>query len=116
MTHVEMLSVIKAHAKGKIIQFRDNTINTWTDCPDNSPSWNFALAEYRVKPECQSIARPYKDKEECWKDMQNHHPFGWLKNKNGNYEHFSSICDDKDILNLMFYTYTYADGDPYGIK
>ena len=39
---------------------------------------------YRIKPEPKY--RPFKTQEECWQEMLNHQPFGWLKSKkNGSF-------------------------------
>ena len=70
--------------------------------------------------------RPFKSVEECWKEMQKHQPFGWLK-------YGESICsiqnitsDSITIINyeeiyfLRFYeslmNLTFIDGSPFGIK
>ena len=86
---------------------------------------------YRIKPEPEY--RPFKTQEECWNEMQNHQPFGWLKSKKNG----SSCCigevswsDEFETVhialstseslsrsaNSMFDEYTFADGTPFGIK
>ena len=75
--------------------------------------------------------RPFKSQEECWEEMQKHHPFGWVKSKNsGSLFAINLVFWDKD-LNDVFVTFgcgeshssksvlnefTFADGAPFGIK
>lgn len=60
--------------------------------------------------------RPFKDKEECWQEMLKHHPFGWIKNIEGEgYYQMGNVhnkTDFKDLLRI----YQFADGTPFGIK
>lgn len=80
-----------------------------------------------TEPSC----RPFKDKEECWKEMLKHEPFGWLKSKiSGNFAHLGCICQFGERVNVTWSTnekewfeasfvygnYTFADGTPFGIK
>ena len=86
---------------------------------------------YRIKPEPKY--RPFKTKEECWNEMQNHQPFGWLKSKkNGSFccigeVSWSDAFRDVHITYStneslahstisVFNEYTFADGTPFGIK
>ena len=86
---------------------------------------------YRIKPEPKY--RPFKTKEECWNEMQNHQPFGWLKSKkNGRLRCIGEVSwsDEFETVhialstseslsrsaNSMFDEYTFADGTPFGIK
>lgn len=77
--------------------------------------------------------RPFKTKEECWQEMQKHHPFGWIKD---DYKYVQILCVFKDEIECspdeydngilsacdMKFTsvceqgYTFADGEPFGIK
>ena len=85
---------------------------------------------YRIKPEPKY--RPFKTKEECWNEMQNHQPFGWLKSKkNGSFccigevswsDEFETVhialstCESLSrSANSMFDEYTFADGTPFGV-
>jgi len=113
MTDKEIIEVVQAHSEGEQIQFRDFNIPTWTDCIDNEPVWNFGATEYRVKPE--SKIHPYKDRDECWNDMQNHQPFGWIKHKHhGNY--FCLVAMESCThFEDLFKKYIYVDGSPFGI-
>lgn len=61
--------------------------------------------------------RPFKDKDECWNEMQKHQPFGWLRAKHDDYytlmkAHISEITLFKQIFNA----FDFADGTPFGIK
>lgn len=108
-----LLPIIKAYSEGKEIEhfafgeWRDKEYPDFTDLP----------SFYRIKPE-QPKYRPFKNVEECWKEMQKHHPFGWVKVKD-------KLASNKyNVLDLTTYTdfdyrfknYTFADGTPYGIK
>ena len=86
---------------------------------------------YRIKPEPKY--RPFKTNEECWNEMQNHQPFGWLKSKkNGRFHCIGEVLwsDEFKIVtialstseslsrsaNYMFDEYTFADDTPFGAK
>lgn len=49
MTTAEMIAVMKAYDEGKKIQFKENHEVEWHDC--NTPLWDWACFDYRVKPE-----------------------------------------------------------------
>ena len=71
-----VMNIIQAFADGKTIQAIDPYEDEWVD----QAGLNFkALFEeqYRIKPE--HTYRPFKNAEECWQEMLNHQPFGWLK-------------------------------------
>ena len=81
--------------------------------------------EYRIKPKY----RPFKNKEECWQEMLKHQPFGWIKNKeDGHYSMVTTVDaaeSEKHILisgdylcslDVTMSLYTFADGEPFGIK
>lgn len=115
-----LLPVIQAYAEGKEIEIFSIGDKEWQDCPD--PSFD-ARQNYRIKP--QATYRPFKDAEECWSEMQKHQPFGWLKNKEGEYIHIVHIADvgvyGGDDLEGFPYgsaakVYNFADGTPFGIK
>lgn len=104
----ELLPIMQAYAEGKTIQFLDG--GNWYDVYDTD--FYKSPDKYRIKPEPKY--RPFKNQEECWQEMQKHHPFGWIK-KNGNYINITLVsvgCNyNKDLKNL-----TFADGTPFGIK
>ena len=82
---------------------------------------------YRIKPE--TTYRPFKDAEECWKEMLKHKPFGWLKSEEATedvYFTITGLTNDTHgaMLNSsggwsfsgLFDYYTFADGTPFGVK
>ena len=120
----ELLPIIQAYAEGKAIESRciKGDTSLWYD--DEDPIFDNDL-EYRIKPEPKY--RPFADAEECWKEMQKHQPFGWVKDKkDGHYALITSFLTNEkevymdDISGLSLYTsinyYTFADGTPFGIK
>lgn len=122
-----------ALAEGKTIQVK-NPNGTWEDVKIDELSKIYNSDNYRIKPE--SRYRPFKDKEECWQEMQKHHPFGWVIDKLENFQHLalvyscdSNSCDsdngDRVGLSVaaisidfeqMLKEFKFADGTPFGIK
>ena len=117
----ELLPIIQAYAEGKAIESRciKGDASLWYD--DEVPSFDNDF-EYRIKPEPKF--RPFKDAEECWQEMQNHQPFGWVK---------STLFKDLDLVQRVTTLYveinreiidykdtlekfTFADGTPFGVK
>ena len=118
--------VMEAYANGKKIQFRKG-INEWINTP--YPLFNWDKFTYRVKPEPKY--RPFKGQEECWQEMHKHPDFGWIKgNVTGEYKQVIRVfgCKTELIFNIsynspadyspemMFDSYTFTDGTPFGIK
>ncbi len=112
----ELLPIIQAFAEGKTVQYRTNNIYDWANT--NSPSFNPDLWEYRIKPE--SEYHPFKNKEECWKEMLNHEPFGWIEDKEADeYFHIGCIASGDKAIDLyarLFKRCVFIDGTPFGIK
>ena len=123
----ELLPIIQAFAEGKTIEYR-GLGGEWKAA--HTPTWSSHLF-YRIKPEPKY--RPFKTKEECWNEMQNHQPFGWLKSKkNGSFccigeVSWSDAFRDVHITYStneslahstisVFNEYTFADGTPFGIR
>lgn len=53
--------------------------------------------EYRIAP--NSKTRPFKDGDECWKEMQKHQPFGWVISKtNSNFKLYIISVDDDGVM------------------
>lgn len=121
----ELLPVIQAFADGKKIEY-SNDGEYWLET--ETPTWD-TDEFYRIKPEAKY--RPFKDKEECWQEMQKHQPFGWIKDKeDGHYSMVTTvdaaagegkkhigisggnICTLSETMNK----YTFADGEPFGIN
>ena len=125
----ELLPIIRAFAEGKAIEIYNNT--EWQDLIIESIKFDCKPSCYRIKPEPKY--RPFKTKEECWNEMLNHQPFGWLKSKkNGSFccigevswsDEFETVhiaLSTSESLsrsaNSMFDEYTFADGTPFGIN
>lgn len=114
----ERIKIMQAFVDGKQIEYRDS-IGEWRKT--GSPVWS-PDTKYRIKPE--SMYRPFKDKEECWQEIQKHQPFGWIKASHG-YFNIIGIMDDRINFGIkdnwvnyehMFKTYKFIDGTPFGIK
>ena len=124
----KLLPIIKAFCEGKTIQYRMGY--DWFDIPntdslvlenlDRSPS------SYRIKP--TPTYRPYHNLKECFRDMKNHEPFGYIRQKQkGDLELIvGTLYDEHEYLKLsvscisqldtVFERYTYFDGSPFGVK
>jgi hypothetical protein len=121
----ELWSFIKAFGEGKDIEIRSKNphaqLNGWVKMDE----FIFGNFEYRIKPEPKY--RPFKDAEECWNEMQKHHPFGWIKCKEG-YFNIVYVNDqyvglaDKDNSSILLASKNsyqgniFADGTPFGVK
>lgn len=128
--------VMLAYADGKEVEFYEyDTDNKWK--VDHSPVFDWSNLEYRIKKE--PTYRSFKDKDECWAEMQKHQPFGWLMLDD---MYINIVCIhqvDKRIelspeklkfdndapvdikrmfisMERAFDEYTFADGTPFGIK
>ena len=123
----ELLPVIQAYVEGKTIQLL-RPEGFWEDY--DNPSF-YVGDKYRIKPEPKY--RPVKSQEECWQEMRNHQPCGWLKSeKNGRFHCIGEVSwsDEFETVHIalstseslsrssdsMFNEYTFADGTPFGIK
>lgn len=120
--------LFQAIAEGKTIQVESG--DDWMDIDFGGEGVNASTLItcpecYRIKPEAK--CRPFKNKKECWAEMQNHLPFGWLVDEDS-YRSIA-ICDDESIEVPSFVDdafvisfkeamegYTFADGTPFGIK
>lgn len=103
-----------AYADGKDIEFRMKGDEKWERwIVAYNLEFNFDEYDYRIKQE--PTYRPFKSKDECWKEMQKHQPFGWLKEKVGGYCSIRYIKDGIDYKEA-FEEQTFADGTPFGIK
>lgn len=118
-----MLPFIQAYAEGKAIESRciKGDKSLWYD--DEDPSFDDDF-EYRIKPE--SEYRPFKGAEECWQEIQNHQPFGFVKFKDTESGYYMltgisigvgvGINDSLFSYDRVFDDYTFADGLPFGVK
>lgn len=122
----ELLPFIKAFGEGKSIEFSSITdvSKAWREVTD-FPLGMIDSFKFRIKPETKY--RPFKDAEECFAEMQNHQPFGWVKRKED--KHYSLITDVDDIeygislnersgfnMDYVLINYTFVDGTPFGVK
>ena len=117
-----VMNIIQAFADGKTIQAIDPYEDEWVD----QVGLNFkALFEgqYRIKPEPKY--RPFKNAEECWAEMSEHQPFGWVKSKEDESRALITlIINERDIfinsiggstMYELMEKFTFADGAVFGI-
>ena len=126
----ELLPIIQAFVAGKQIQDAIEGLTDWVDTDEINLEYEGQKIKHRIKPEPKY--RPFKTKEECWNEMQNHQPFGWLKSKkNGRLRCIGEVSwsDEFETVhialstseslsrsaNSMFDEYTFADGAPFGV-
>ena len=120
--------LFQAIAEGKEIQVTSG--DGWMDIDLDGEGINASTLiacpeSYRIKPEAKY--RPFKNKKECWQEMLNHQPFGWIVDRDS--YRTIAICDDVSIEVPSFVNddflksfkeamdrYTFADGTPFGIK
>ena len=111
---IEAAKVMEAYANGKKIQCNDNLLGIEEWVNTDNPSFNWDKYVYRIKPEPKY--RPFKNQEECWKEMQKHQPFGWTKLIGETVYSLIVDVDDEIIYSDAFKECTFADGTPFGIK
>ena len=113
----ELLPIIQAFAEGKCVETK--TGSGWI----NMENMSFAgkPKAYRIKSEPKY--RPFANAEECWKEMQKHQPFAWVKEKHS--DRYSLITEVNGLSikvkeGCLFTDsvkyYTFADGTPFGVK
>ena len=113
----ELLPIIQAFAEGKCVETK--TGSGWVNMKNMSFAGKPKL--YRIKPEPKY--RPFANAEECWKEMQKHQPFAWVKEKHS--DRYSLITEVNGLsikvkegclfIDSVKY-YTFADGTPFGVK
>lgn len=133
----ECIKVMQAFTNGEIIEEKRFSFDTteWVESID--PSWQWYKFDYRIKP--RHKYRPFKNAEECWKEMFKHQPFGWVKEKcdEPSYELLANVSENDEApisfavhgsvgmgiidrpsieFNEMFNAFTFADGTPFGIR
>ena len=104
----ELRPIIQAFVEGKTIEYIEYD-GEWKEA--RTPTWSSRFF-YRIKPEPKY--RPFKGVEECWNEMQNHHPFGWIK-RNGKYVNITFVSGENSYDD-SFKSFTFVDGEPFGIK
>ena len=119
----QLLPIIQAFSEGKEIEgLYKGTKSPWFKIKDMD--FNEGII-FRIKPEPKY--RPFANAEECWTEMLNHQPFGWLKGDKCFYNIVSVSNIDVsmanvsgDIVTLDFSEVmednTFADGTPFGVK
>ena len=123
--------ILQAFAEGRVIECRtkpsslkgSDTPNEWTEMKDFE-FWN--NTEYRIKPAPKY--RPFKDAKECWQEMLQHQPFGWLRDKiwniydmivrvsNSGILFNGSNLEDITAFDYAFEIASFADGTPFGVE
>ena len=116
----QLLPIIQAFAEGKCVETK--TGSGWV----NMENMSFAgkPKAYRIHPEPKY--RPFANAEECFAEMLNDHPFGWLKDKkDGHYVLITGVDDDTCGMSLngnaawslsgIMDLFTFSDGTPFGI-
>lgn len=122
----DLIKIMQASLEGEAIECK---IRESEDLPSNWFThdvgyWNTDTYMYRIKPKPQY--RPFRDKEECWAEMKNHQPFGWIK-VNEDYKNIIELNkNNKVFVNNDYDSYynlpdtyknvTFADGTPFGVK
>ena len=124
----QLLPIVQAYAEGKNIQYNSVT-SGWCDITESEGLPMGFLEEkpssFRIKKDF--IYRPFANAEECWKEMEKHQPFGWVKDKkDGHHALITAVDDDtcgKSLngnaawsLSGIMDLFTFADGVPFGVK
>ena len=117
----EFYPILQAFAEGRVIECRTKpSLVEGTDVPNEWQEMKviefWGNIEYRIKPEPKF--RPFNNKEECWAEMQKHQPFGWYKDKDGDFFMVSAVSNQGlRSLQAMFENCdTFIDGFPFGVK
>ena len=115
----EMLPIIQAYAEGKAIQIKKE--GDWLEVGKNTEVYfSESPSDYRIKPEPKY--RPFRTQEECWKEMNKHHPFGWVKSTISDNLYLIESISDEINYNRTFASYNesfdwvkFVDGTPFGV-
>lgn len=114
--------VMLAYADGKEIEYKCHNFSdaSWLKTIDGEPLFNWYTTDYRIKKE--PTYRPFRDKEECWAEMQKHKPFGWVVYDYwydlvcGVSEKTCKITEGPICYKDAFEYLSFPDGTPFGIK
>lgn len=123
----QIMPIISAFAEGKVIQIL-NERGRWVNLTEREGLPMGTLEDvpdiFRIKP--GSAYRPFANAEECWQEMQNHQPFGFVKFKDTESGYYMltgisrgvgvGINDSLFSYDRVFDDYTFADGLPFGVK
>lgn len=122
----EFYPILQAYVEGKVIECRTkpNAVegtdipNDWTEMKEIEFWKN---TEYRIKPEPKY--RPFKDAEECWAEMLNHQPFGWVVGRRDGVMHLIRSLEYVSVYTSIQYSFkdafdklAFADLVPFGVK
>lgn len=122
----EFYHILQAYAEGKVIECRTkpNAVegtdipNDWTEMKEIEFWKN---TEYRIKPEPKY--RPFKDAKECWAEMLNHQPFGWVVGRRDGVMHLIRGLEYVSVYTSIQYSFkdafdklAFADLVPFGVK
>lgn len=110
-----LFPILEAIKEGKTIQWLD--MGLWRDIDGDDEGFFLdtligKINGYRIKPEPKY--RPFANAEECWAEMLEHQPIGWVKTDEG-YEQIWHV-NEGDYFNSTFKYCTFADGTPFGVK
>lgn len=110
-----LFPILEAIKEGKTIQWLD--MGLWRDIDGDDEGFFLDTLigktnGYRIKPEPKY--RPFANAEECWAEMLEHQPIGWVKTDEG-YEQIWHV-NEGDDFNSTFKYCTFADGTPFGVK
>lgn len=116
-----LFPILEAVKEGKTIQYKDAGVWRDIDGDDEGFFLDTLIGKpdgYRIKPEPKF--RPFNNKEECWKEMLQHNPLGWFKDKKAK-EFFTLNCiSDKDpkikTYEYLFNDCVFMDGSICGVK
>ena len=137
MTRAEVkqcAEIMMEYANGKTVQCAVKTVpNEWKDITDDdSPVFNFAICNYRIKPEVKEPTyRPYKDCDEMIADIDERFrgcrttyctmPSIWIRSKATGKRYLITCFDSNSFNTSNNYTmeealkyFVYLDGSPVG--
>ena len=122
----ELLPIMQAWVEGKTIQYFNISENKWCDIPSDVDNVAFTNepCDYRIKPNL--TYKPFKNQKECWDEMLNHKPFGWIRDNNtqclynissiGRNSYGVVVNNSIMYFDLAFNTCNFVDGTPFGIQ
>ncbi len=114
-----LAEVLKAYAEGKPIEVLLD--GEWREVNLDEYSLDAENEHYRIKKEPKY--RPFRSAKECFDEMKKHYPFGWIYWNNilvhiaetgVGYVKFDSCI--YSFIEAFNNGYTFADGQPFGIK
>ncbi len=102
----KLYPIIQAFAEGKTIEYYNPIEHKWETVED--PAFGGNVKDYRIKP--QPTYRPFNNAEECWNEMQKHHPFGWVKAIPDKEYKAKYYPNDKNNISLYYHIQKVAPG------